>query len=159
MVLPIDTENYAYLFYKNLNEDVKLKSDEYGRWDIDFDFENDDWYNVNGFDSVFNACVIIIMTRFQELNFMSLYEDFGCRVHELIKANKSKNVVYNMEIFITEVLESMRRIKKVNWVVIEDNPDKEYYNYKVHFNVSCMIDEDYDEEDVDTTIIEESFLV
>ncbi len=159
MPLPIDTESYAYLFYKNLNEDVKLKSDKYGRWDIDFDFDNDDWYNVTGFDSVFNACVIAIMTRFQELNFMTLYEDFGCRVHELIKANKSKNVMYNIELFITEVLENMRRIKRVYWVIVEDNPDEEYYNYLVHFKVSCMLDEDYDEEDVDTTIIEESFLV
>ena len=28
MVLPIDTESYSYQFYKNLNEDVKLKSDK-----------------------------------------------------------------------------------------------------------------------------------
>lgn len=158
-MLPIDTESYAYLFYKNLNEDVKLKSDAYGRWDIDFDFENDDWYNVTGFDSVFNACVIAIMTRFDELEFMDLYDDFGCRVHELIKANKSRNVEYYMELFVTDVLKNMRRIKKVNWVEVVDSPNGKEYNYMITFNVSCMLDEDYTVEEVDTGIIEESFLI
>lgn len=159
MVLPVDTESYAYLFYKNLNEDVKLKSDAMGRWDIDFDFEHDDWYNVTGFESVFNACVIAIMTRFDELEFMDLYDDFGCRIHELIKANKSRNVKYHMELFVTEVLENMRRIKRVNWVNITDNPNGKLYSYVITFNVSCMLDEDYELDDVDTTIIEESFLI
>ena len=53
----------------------------------------------------------------------------------------------------------MRRVKKVNWVQITDNPDREYYNYQVTFNVSCRLDEEYIDEDVDTIIIEESFLV
>lgn len=158
--LPLDEESYAYLFYKNLNEDVKLKSDNMGRWDIDFDFEHDDWYNVNGFDSLFNACVIAIMTRFQELNFMDLYMDFGCRIHELIKANKSRNVKYYMEIFVTEVLEEMRRIQTVNWVQIIDSPNNKSYEYQITFNVSARLDEDYEDTDeIDTTIIEESFLI
>lgn len=158
-MLPIDTESYSYRFYKNLNEDVKLKADHMGRWDIDFDFENDDWYNVTGFESLFNACVIAIMTRFDELEFMSLYDDFGCRVHELIKANKSKNVVYYMELFVTEVLSEMRRVKKVNWVMITDCTGNDSYNYQISFNVSCMVDEDYLETGVDSSIIEESFLI
>lgn len=157
MVLPVDYESKDYLFYKHLNEDVRLKSDEYGMWDIDFDFERDDWVNVVSADSVFNACVIAIMTRFQELEFMELYEDFGCRVHELIKDNKSRNVMYNMSLFVSEVLENMRRIKKVNWVNIIDNPDDDLYTYKVSFSVYCTIDEDeeYDEE----LLIEESLLI
>lgn len=166
MVLPIDTESYSYQFYKNLNEDVKLKSDKMGRWDIDFDFENDDWYIVTGFNSVFNACVIAIMTRFNELDNISilddeksLYHDFGCRVHELIKANKNRNTIYYMELFVTEVLENMRRIRRVNWVTVEDNPNGEDYNYKINFNVSCRLDEGLTKEDIDTTIIEESFII
>lgn len=159
MVLPVDLESYAYLFYKNLNEDVKLKPDEYGRWDIDFDYAHDDWYNVTGFESVFNACVIAIMTRFDELEFMDLYDDFGCRVHELIKANKSRNVEYDIEVFVTDVLKNMRRIKSVNWVEIVDSPNEEYYNYMITFNVSCMLDEDYTVDDINTEIIEGSFLI
>ena len=73
MVLPLDTNSSAYRFYKTLNEDVKLSSNEYGEWDVVF--ENGDWVNCTGFDSVVNACIIAIMTRFQELEYMSLYED------------------------------------------------------------------------------------
>ncbi len=142
MVLPVDEESLGYRFYQNLNEDVKLKSDKYGRWDIDFDFEKDDWIQVDGFGSVVNACIIAIMTRFTELNYMSLYEGFGCRIHELIKANKSRNVLYKIEIFVTEVLNSMRRIEKVNWVRVIDNPDNYHYHYKVVFNVTCVPDDD-----------------
>lgn len=152
MVLPVDKENYVYNFYKNLNEDVKLKSDEYGRWDLDFDFENDDWVQVNGFDSVINACIIAIMTRYDELEFMPLYDEFGCRVHELVKANKSRNVKYKIELFVIDVLTNMRRVKKVNWVEVIDNPNDEYYNYKIIFNISCIMDEDVIEEEVIDTI-------
>lgn len=142
MVLPVDDESYSFNFYQNLNEDVKLKSDEYGRWDIDFDFENDDWVQVDGFDSVVNACVIAIMTRLNELNFMPLYEDFGCRIHELIKANKSRSVLYKIEVFVIDVLNSMRRVEKVNWVEVFDNPNDNYYNYQVVFNITCVVDDD-----------------
>lgn len=159
MVLPIDEESYSYRFYKNLNEDVKLKSNEYGEWDIDFDFENDDWVNVTGFDSLSNACVIAIMTRFIELGFMPLYDEFGCRVHELIKENKSNSMRYRIEVFITETLENMRRVRRVNWVEVKDNPDNRYYNYKVNFNISCTIDEDTDEELRDLRTVERSFLI
>jgi len=159
MVLPVDTESYSYRFYKNLNEDVKLKSDDYGRWDIDFDFEHDDWYNVSGFDSVFNACVIAIMTRFNELEFMELYENFGCRIHELIKSNKTHNIKYRIEVFVLEVLDNMRRVQKVNWVVVTDNPNNELYSYQVSFNVSCKVDEDYTIDDVTTAVVEGSFLI
>lgn len=157
MVLPVNYESREYLFYKNLNEDVKLKSDEYGRWDIDFDFENDDWVNVNGVHSVFNACVIAIMTRFQELEFLELYEDFGCRVHELIKDNKSRNIMYNMELFVSEVLENMRRVKSINWVRVTDSPNDNEYNYMISFSINCMLDEDFTEEEV--VMIEESLLI
>lgn len=152
MVLPVDKESYIYNFYKNLNEDVKLKSDEYGRWDLDFDLENDDWVQVNGFESVINACIIAIMTRYDELEFMPLYDEFGCRVHELVKANKSRNVKYKIELFVVDVLTNMRRVKKVNWVEVVDSSNDEYYNYKIVFNISCLIDEDSDEEEVIDTV-------
>ena len=159
MVLPVDMESYSYRFYQNLNKDVKLKSDKYGRWDIDFNNETDDWVIVDGFESVFNACVIAILTRFDELEFMELYDDFGCRIHELIKANKSNDVLYRMELFVTEVLNNMRRIEKVNWVRVTDNPNGQTYDYQVSFNVTCLIDEDADLDELDTGIIEGEFLV
>lgn len=152
MTLPLDTNDFSYRFYKTLNEDVKLTSNEYGEWDIDF--ENGDWVNVTGFDSMVNACIIAIMTRFNELGFMSFYEDFGCRVHEVIKQSKGKNAIYRIEIFVTEVLENMRRVSKVNWVEVSDNGIGEDYFYKVEFSITCLNDDDEEGE-----IIEESFTV
>lgn len=150
MPLPIDYDSRDYQFYKTLHEDVKLISNEYGEWDIDF--ENGDWVNVTGANSMVNACIIAIMTRFQELGYSVFYEDFGCRIHELIKANKSRNLIYQMEIFVTEVLDNMRRVQRVNWVQVTDKPDNQDYSYRVNFSVTCIADEDEDGE-----IIEESF--
>lgn len=153
MVLPLDTNSSAYRFYKTLNEDVKLSSNEYGEWDVVF--ENGDWVNCTGFDSVVNACIIAIMTRFQELEYMSLYEDFGSRIHEVIKQNKGRQAVYNMEIFITEVLENIRRISKVNYVEITDNTENNNgYDYEINFSITCINDDDEIGE-----MIEESILV
>ena len=152
MTLPVDTESIGYRFYKTLNEDVRLTSNQYGEWDIDF--KNGDWVNVIGFDSLFNACVIAIMTRFNELEFMELYEDFGCRIHEVVKQNKGRNAQYRLELFVTEVLQNMRRVDTVNWVEIINNPDNELWNYKVHFNITCISDEDLEGE-----IVEESFTI
>ena len=171
MVLPKDTEGYSYRFYKTLNEDVKLVSNEYGEWDIDFDNTNNDWINVSGFDSLVNACIIAVMTRFNEEEFIpslddnmgGLYEDFGCRLHELIKANKTHNLTYKLELFITETLNSIRRVKKVNWVKVEDNPNGEFYNYRISFSVTPMSDEDNEygklngDEDVD--VVERMFYI
>lgn len=152
MPLPIDTESYDYRFHKTLHEDVKLVSNEYGEWDIDF--EDGDWVNVTGINSMVNACIIAIMTRLNELDYSVFYEDFGCRIHELIKANKSHTVVYQMEIFITEVLENMRRVEKVNWIEITDNPYNQEYNYRVNFSITCIADDDEEGE-----IIEESLTI
>lgn len=161
MVLPVDYEDYSFRFFKTLNMDVKLSSNEYGEWDIVFDNVNNDWVNISGFESLANACVIAIMTRFQEEQFLPPYEDFGCRVHELIKANKTRNIPYLIELYVTESLNNIRRVKKVNWVVVEDSPNNDYYNYSVSFSISCMRDEDYDDDvdELDYDIIEEKFYI
>ena len=43
MIVP-DTSSYDYRFMRTLNEDVKLVSDEYGKYDLDMD--NGDYVNV-----------------------------------------------------------------------------------------------------------------
>ena len=146
-LLPYDKNDYSYRFYKNLNEDVYLTSDEWGDWDITFHDDLDDWVNVNGEKSMRNACIIAIMTRFSELNFMPLYEDFGCRVHELIKTNKKHLNTYKIETYVLDTLNNMRRVKRVNYVNVTDGLYGEGYNYRVHFSVTCKVDDDIDEED------------
>lgn len=152
MPLPLDTDSVDYNFYSTLHNDVRLVSNEYGEWDIDF--EDDDWVNVSGHNSLVNACIIAIMTRFTEIGYCSLYEDFGCRVHELIKHNKGRNVIYQMEIFITEVLSNMRRVERVNYVQITELQGNQDYSYRVNFSITSISDSEDDGE-----LIEESIQV
>lgn len=135
MTLPPDTSSYDYKYLKNLNEDVRLKSDIYGSWDLDMD--NDDYINVTGNNSLLNACIIAIMTRFNELKTLPHYEGFGCRVHELIKDNQTKMFLFKLETDIREVLEKMRRIRTVNWIKLSKNG----YEYTVSFSITSINDE------------------
>ena len=136
MTLPIDTSSDDYKYLKNLNEDVKLKSNEYGSWDLDM--ANEDYINVSGNESLLNACIIAIMTRFNELKDISIYEGFGCRVHELIKENQTKMFLYKLETSINEVLTKMRRIRTVNWIkIIKTN----FHEFTVSFSITSINDE------------------
>lgn len=134
MVLPHNTTDINHRLYSTLNEDVKLTSDEYGRWDLDF--QNGDIVYVDGLKSLENACIIAIMTRFNELK-NPLYVDFGCRVHELIKENQSTMTEYKIREFIAETLNSMRRIKTVHWVRLEKSREN-YFKYDVTFNITSI---------------------
>ncbi|MBO6275792.1 MAG: hypothetical protein J6M91_09735 [Methanobrevibacter sp.] len=136
MSLKVDSESEDYRFYKTLNEDVKLIPNRYGKYDLAM--ENEDYVNVTGNDSLYNAIVIAIMTRFNELGDISVYEDFGCRVHEVIKSLKSDSVLYDVELYITEVLENMRRIQEINELIVTDS---DVNNYHVYFNVTSINDE------------------
>ncbi len=135
MVLPHNTTDINHRLYSTLNEDVKLTSDEYGRWDLDF--QNGDIVYVDGLKSLENACIIAIMTRYNELKNNPLYVDFGCRVHELIKENQSSMTEYKIREFINDTLIKIRRIKTVHWVHLEKSKEN-YYKYKVTFNITSI---------------------
>lgn len=137
MTLYVDRESEDFRFYKTLNEDVQLQpvSSKSKHWDIQM--QDGDYVNVTGHDSLNNAICIAIMTRFNELDYIPLYEGFGCRIHELIKANKSEMVRYKIELFIIDVLKQMRRIKEVNWIEVQDNEKSKYY---VRFSVKSIND-------------------
>ena len=89
MTLPVDYESEDYKFYKTLNEDAELIPIGNGEH-YDVNFENGDYVNLTGKNSLSNAIVIAILTRFTELSDIEIYEDFGCRVHDLIKANQEE---------------------------------------------------------------------
>ena len=134
-MLPIDTSSYDYKFNKTLNEDVKLKSDQYGQYDISM--KNGDYENVTGLESLNNACIIAIMTRFDEIK-TETYNEFGCLAHELVKDNQTPLTSSKLEIYITEVLENIRRIDSVDSLTITNNNDAEY---NVDFTVTSINDE------------------
>ena len=135
MGLPIDTDSYDYKFNKTLNEDVRLVSDEYGKYDLDMD--NGDYINVLGNESLLNACIIAILTRYNELKENPTYNGFGCRVHDLVKENQKKLTKFKLETYINEVLTNMRRIRKVNYINITQEPEV----YEVEFSITSINDE------------------
>ena len=130
-----DTSSVNHRLYSTLNEDVQLESNEYGKWDIRF--VDGDLVNVDGLDSLVNACIIAIMTRYNELKDNPLYEDFGCRIHELVKDNKGGMTAYKIRQFVTDSLEGIRRVKKVNWVTVYDTGG-DNYSYEVVFNITSV---------------------
>lgn len=135
MVLPVDTNSFDYQFNKTLNEDVNLNCDEYGKWDLDMD--NGDYVNTTGLVTLRNACIIAIMTRYNEIK-TDTYDGFGCKAHELIKDNKTKMTLFKLETYIEEVLRDMRRIQNVNYVEISEETSESYY---VNFSVTSINDE------------------
>lgn len=134
-MISVDTDGLDYKFFKTLNEDVLLKPNMHNKYDIQI--ENGDYVNVTGLQSLYNAICIAIMTRFNELD-IELYDGFGCRVHELVKANKSEMTRYKVEVSIEETLEKIRRIKEVNYIEVTDS---DTYNYHVEFSVTSIDDE------------------
>lgn len=138
MTLPVDYESDDYHYFKTLNEDVQVLpvNDTANHWDLQMN--NGDYVNVTGIESLRNAIFIAIMTRFNELDYNSLYDGFGCRAHELIKANKSEMVRYKIELYISQILEEMRRIKEVNSLNVTDS---ESQSYLIEFNVTSIMDE------------------
>ena len=135
MPIPINENDKGYRFMKTLNEDIKLVSNKYGEYDMEF--INGDIVNLTGIQSLHNAIIIAILTRYKELKHNQLYDEFGCRVHELIKANQNNMTEFKMEKFIEDTLTSMRRIRKINWIKINQIPD----GYTVHFNITSITDE------------------
>lgn len=136
MTLPVNTESYDYKFNKTLNEDVRLKSDEYGFFDIDMD--NGDYVNVTGLESLKNACIIAIMTRYGELTDNPTYNEFGCQAHELPKQNQNRLFLFKLETYINDTLSAMRRVRSVNQIEITRT---DVHNYQVEFDITSINDE------------------
>lgn len=133
-MLPVDLDSEDYRFHKTLHQDIELKQDEWGsKWDMQF--ENGDVVNITGEASLKNAICIVIMTRFRELN-NDLYTNFGCRIHELIKANASEMVKRKLEYYTEDVLKKMRRVHKVNEIIV----NKIGYGYKIYFHITSISD-------------------
>lgn len=136
MSLKVDTDSYDWKFLRTLNEDAQLTSNEYGEWDLKM--QDGDYVNVTGLESLGNACVIAIMTRYAELSSNPLYEEFGCRVHELVKDNMNTMTTYKMEMFITETLQNMRRVETINTINVTKT---EANKFQVYFNITSINDE------------------
>lgn len=134
MTLPVDYDSEDYRFRKTLHSDILLTTENGYKFDIAFN--GADVETVTGNESLRNACIIAIMTRYHELERISLYGDFGCRVHENVKRNANTLTRRRIEAQTIETLEAMRRIKKVNFVEVEQTS----IGFDVLFNVTSVND-------------------
>ena len=142
-MLPVDYDSDDYRFNKTLHMDVEILPDKWdNKWDLQFtDDENKDFKILSGTESLRNAINIEIMTRYEELKNELYYPGFGCKVHELLKANKSVTVQKKIGYYCENVLNEMRRIKTVNEVIVTDNKDSNSFKYGVFFNITSINDE------------------
>jgi len=135
-MLPVNNESIDNRFFKTLNEDIKLAPNQYGEWDMVF--EEGDIVNVTGAESLANAIVILIMTRYGELKNNPLYKgDFGCRVHEIPKDNITNLNRYKIEKYIEEAVRRMRRVKRIEYIQVTPHTT----GYNVALAVTSINDE------------------
>lgn len=136
MTLP-ETNEIDNEFYKTLNEDIKLSPNEFGEWDMVF--EDYDIVNATGLESLANAITILIMTRYGELKHNILYkDDFGCKIHSVVKDNITNLNNYKIEKYIDEAIKRMRRVKRINYIQVKP----EQNGYSVVLSVTSIDDED-----------------
>lgn len=136
MTLP-ETNELDEDFFSTLNEDIKLSPNQYGEWDMVF--EDYDLVNATGLESLANAITILIMTRYGELKHNILYkDDFGCKIHSVVKDNITNLNNYKIEKYIDEAIKRMRRVKRINYIQVK--PEQNGYN--VVLSVTSIDDED-----------------
>lgn len=136
MTLP-ETNEIDKEFFSTLNEDIKLSPNEFGEWDMVF--SDYDIVNATGLESLANAITILIMTRYGELKHNILYkDDFGCKIHSVVKDNITNLNNYKIEKYIDEAIKRMRRVKRINYI----NVKPEQNGYNVVLSVTSIDNED-----------------
>ena len=136
MTIP-ETNELDKEFFSTLNEDIKLSPNEFGEWDMVF--SDYDIVNATGLESLANAITILIMTRYGELKHNILYkDDFGCKIHSVVKDNITNLNNYKIEKYIDEAIKRMRRVKRINYIQVK--PEQNGYN--VVLSVTSIDDND-----------------
>lgn len=122
---------------KLLNKDWKLVETDFGLYDISMKDYPCDSKIVSGKESLLNACILSLLTRYQELDEIPTYEDYGDRAYELIKANQNKFTEFMIEQYSKNVLNNIRRIKSVDKVTVTSSNE----GYYIHYRITSITDE------------------
>lgn len=122
---------------KTLNKDFGLIQKSNGTYDLNF--QVNDLVQLQNEESLANGIILSIMTGYRELLKTNnpTYANFGNRSYELIKANKNELVLFKIEQYFKECLKKIRRIKKINSVIVKDIPE----GYAVTVRVTSITDE------------------
>lgn len=105
---------------EKLNRDIDLNHAGYGFWDVCLD--DDGFIFIDDVASLENGIIISILTRFRELQELPTYEDYGCRVHEMVKTRQTKLNEFKIKNYIQESVEAMNRIASVEDVELTHTP-------------------------------------
>lgn len=105
---------------EKLNKDIDLNHTGYGFWDVSLD--DDGFVFIDDVSSLENGIIITILTRYKELMELPTYEDYGCRVHEMIKTRQTKLNEFKIRNYIQESVEAMNRIQSVEEVTLTHIP-------------------------------------
>lgn len=127
-------------FYKILNKDILLTKQENGKWDLTF--EKGDYNVAKGKDSLYNACVIALLTGYNEIgrNDISTYKNFGNKSYELLKQNNNNHLVqYKLQSYFRECLENIHRVKTVSSLNVSASSNN-VYAFDVIFSVIGLDD-------------------
>lgn len=125
-------------FTATLNRDCELIKLKNGLWDINFD--KGDHVIVKGEKSLFNACIIALLTAYNELkNNPTYYEKFN-KAYWVLKENKTDMTMYKIHEYFKEVLEDIRRIKSIDRLEVTDS-ETNNYAYDVFFRITSHNDE------------------
>ena len=137
MTLPETNDELDKEFFSTLNEDIKLSPNKFGEWDMVF--SDYDIVNATGLESLANAITILIMTRYGELKHNILYkDDFGCKIHSVVKDNITNLNNYKIEKYIDEAIKRMRRVKRINYINVKPKQN----GYSIILSVTSISDED-----------------
>ena len=142
MVVKIDNTDKEALHTITLHQDITLTQKPNGLWDYGWDTINNDYHISTGTDSLYNACVLALLTGYNEIgrNNIPLYKDFGNKSYSLLKANKNNLTLHKIKSYFTSCLENIRRVQEViSLEVIENNNN--IYTYKVYFQVLSITNE------------------
>lgn len=107
--------------FDTLNKDLQLEYKGFGKYDRKM--VGGDFVRVKNLDSLSSGITVAVMTAFGELCNNPTYANFGNRAWELVSANKTLLALTEIREFTKNTLESMRRIKSVDYLTVEENPN------------------------------------
>jgi hypothetical protein len=118
--------------------DKDIKYEHLGHGFYDRKVESGDFKNVEGLESLSTACLLTIMTAFQEMSKNPTYKNFGCNAWSKIKKNRTRLTLMEIKNDVEKALESISRVKTVNNVEVLELQSKEL---KVNYSVTGINDQ------------------
>lgn len=117
----------------NLNHDINLKyKNKNNKWD--WEIYADNFKMATGEESLTNGIIHKLLTGSNEMKNNPTYYRYGNPTYDLIKENKTQLTKIQVEEYCRKQLEDIRRVKKINYINVEET-DIDPFSYLVNFEV------------------------